>query len=100
MLDALIMASTLDENAAHGERRGGEEMPAPIPTPLLLIAGHAKVRLVNESRGLERLIRLPFAGETGSREFPQFVIDFRQHLTRCAGAAVRVAVRRHQERGL
>jgi len=40
MFDALIVAGTLHENAAHRERRGGEEMSAAVP---LLVAGHAKV---------------------------------------------------------
>ena len=80
MFDALIMAGALDENAAHRERGGGEEMPAAVPAPLLPIAGDAEIRLVNERRRLQRLIRLPLARETGPREFAQFVIDFRQHL--------------------
>ena len=31
VLDALVMARALDENAAHRERGGRKEMPAPIP---------------------------------------------------------------------
>ena len=33
MLDALIAAGALDQDAAHRERRGGEEMTATIPAP-------------------------------------------------------------------
>ena len=80
MLDTLIVPGALDENAAHRERRGGEEVAAPLPAPLLAIARNAKVGFVDERRRLERLIRLALARETGSREFPEFVIDFRQHL--------------------
>jgi len=52
------------------------------------------------ARGPEGLLRLALAGETGPREFPEFVIDFRQHLAGGAGAAVRAPVRRHGEREL
>ena len=94
------MARALDENAAHGERRGGEEVAAPFPALVLSIAGDSKIRFVHEGGRLQRLIRLSLAPQAGSREFPQFVIDFRQHLVRGAGAAVRVGVRRHREREL
>ena len=33
VLDALVMAGALDEDAAHRQRGGGEEMPAAIPGP-------------------------------------------------------------------
>ena len=36
VLDALVVAGALDEDAAHGERRGGEEVAAPIPAPVLV----------------------------------------------------------------
>ena len=65
-----------------------------------VVAGNAKIRFVNERGRLQRLIRLALAREAGSRELPQFVIDFRQQLARSARAAVRVGVRRHQEREL
>ena len=86
MFDALIVAGALDENAAHRERRGGEKMPAPIPAALLVVARHAQIRFVHERGRLQRLVRLALAGEPGPREFPQFVIDFRQHLAGSAGA--------------
>src|SRR5262249_9047311 len=57
VLDALVVARALDEDAPHGERRGGEEMPAAVP-PAILIARHAQVRLVHERGRLQRLVRL------------------------------------------
>jgi hypothetical protein len=71
-----------------------------IPAPLRFVAGHAKICFVDERRRLQGLVRLALAGETRLRESPEFVIDFRQHLTRGAGTAVRVGVRGHQEREL
>ena len=100
MLDPLVVAGPLDENAAHRERRGREEVAAAIPAARGLAGGHAKVGFVDERRRLQRLIGLALAGQAGPRESPEFVIDFGQHLTRRTGAAVRQAVRRHGEREL
>ena len=94
------MAGALDENAAHGECGGGEEVPAPRPGSVLSIAGDPEIRFVHECGRLQRLILLSLASEAGAREFPQFVIDFRQHLVRRARAAGRVGVRRHRDREL
>ena len=100
MFEPLIVPGALDENPAHGKRGGGEEVPATVPSPILTIAGDAKIRFVNQCSRLQRLVSLALAAETGSRQFPQFVIDFRQQFVRRAGPAVRCGVPRHQEREL
>ena len=100
MLHALIVARALDENAAHRERRGGEEMTAAVPLLLAACARDAQIRFVHERRRLQRLVVMALAGEARPREFPQFVIDFGQHFARRAGAAVTVGVRRHRTREL
>ena len=84
MLDSPVVTSALDQDAPHGQRRGGEEVPASIPLPRLL--GHAKVGFVDERRGLECLVRLPLAGQPRSRQLPKFVIDFGNERAGASGA--------------
>ena len=88
MPDALVVPRALDQDAAHRERGGGEEVPPPVPVPVLAITGDAKVRLVDERRRLQRLVLLALACEAGPRELTQFVIHFGQLVVRCARAAV------------
>src|SRR5262249_2743184 len=97
MLDALIMARPLDEDAAHRERRGREEMAAPIPLLLLPIAGHAQVRLVDERRRLQRLrvLAVALVRQPRLREPAQFVVDFGQTLARGARSAVGLRIAGH-----
>src|SRR5262249_17504949 len=80
VLDALKVTRPLEEDAAHRERRGREEMAAPIPLLLLLIAGHAQVRFVDERRRLQRLrvFTVALARQPRLREPAQFVVDFGQ----------------------
>ena len=100
VLHPLIMPRALDENAAHRQRRGGKEMTASVPAAVAAVAGDAQVRFVDERSRLERLIRPALTRESRSRQFSQFVIDFRQHLVRSAGAAVRRVVAETSEREL
>jgi hypothetical protein len=87
VLDALVMPCALHEDAPHRERRGSE-VAATIPLPVRVVR-HAQVRLVHERGGLQRLMRLPLAGEPRPREFAQFVVDFRQQFAGGAGTVVR-----------
>src|SRR5262249_23152983 len=56
-----------------------EEMPARVPPPHLLLAHEPKVRLVDQGRGLERLLRSLLSQPLGG-EPAQFVVDQRQEL--------------------
>jgi hemoglobin-like flavoprotein len=80
VLDTLVMARPLHENAphCHGGRR--KEMTALLP--LSGLARHAKVGFMDDGSRLEGLIRLSLASEPRPRELPQFVIHFWQQLAR------------------
>src|SRR5262245_46321582 len=57
---AVLVAGVVDEDAAHGLGRGGEEVPATVPAPGLVGVHQAQVGLVHQGGGLERLAgRLP-----------------------------------------
>ena len=90
---ALIVPRALDEDAAHRQRGSGKEVAAPIPFPILVIAGDAEVGLVDERRRLQRLVSIALAREARPRELAQFVIHFGQHVARRARAAVAGTVR-------
>jgi len=96
VLDSLVMTRALDEDAPHGEGRGREEMSTAIPALFRAVTRDAEKCFVNERRGLQRLVWLAFASEARSRQFPEFVIDFGQHLARSARTAVPLRVWRHQ----
>jgi hemoglobin-like flavoprotein len=80
VLDTLIMARPLHENAPHCQGGRRKEMTAPLP--LSGLARHAKVGLVDEGSRLQGLIRLSLASEPRPGELPQFVIHFWQQLAR------------------
>ena len=55
-LDGRVLAAgVLDEDAAHGLGRGGEEVAAAVPVLRRVAADQPEVRLVDQGRGLERL---------------------------------------------
>ena len=84
VLDALVVAGALHEDAPHRQRGRGKEVAAAIPL-CAAIARDAQIRFVDERGRLQCLMRLSLAGEPGPRELPQFVIHFRQQLA--GGAA-------------
>ena len=53
-----LAAGALDQDAAHGLGRGGEEVAAAVPVPGLLGVDQPEVRLVDQGGGLERLAGL------------------------------------------
>jgi hypothetical protein len=69
-----------------GARRGGEEMAAVFPAPLLSLAGQAQVRLVDQGRRWKRLAWILQCHPLG-REPAQLDVDQRQELSRGAGLA-------------
>ena len=79
VLDAAIVAGALDEDAPHGNGRGGEEVAAPVPASVAAVAGKAQVGLVDERGGLQRQAGwLPCDARTG--QSAQLVVDLRQKL--------------------
>ena len=79
MLDAAVVPGALDEDAAHGDRRGGEEVSAPVPPAIGAVAGQPQVGLVDEGGRLQREAgRL--ARDPRPRQPAQLVVDLRQEL--------------------
>ncbi len=86
VLVGLLAAGGLDEDAAHGLGRGGEEVPPAVPLRGRVLSDEAQVGLVNECGRLERVIgRL--GRHAGGGELAQLVVDQRQQSRR----GVRVA---------
>ena len=83
VLDPAVVARAFDQDAAHRQRGGRKEVAAAIP--LFGLTRDAKIGFVHERGRLQRLMRLPFAGEPRPRELAQFVIHFRQQLAGGAG---------------
>jgi hypothetical protein len=52
---ALFLSCLVDQDAAHGLSRGGEEVPAAVPVLRLVYVHQPQVRLMDQGRGLERL---------------------------------------------
>ena len=81
------MPGALDEDAAHGNGGGGEEVAAPVPAAIRAVAGEAQVGLVHEGGRLERQARrLPRDART--RQAAQLVVHLRQELGGGAGFAI------------
>ena len=66
-------SGVIDENAPHDTGRDSEKMCPTFPTDICL-AQQAKIRLVNEGRGLKGVVA-PFAREVGGREEAQLAVD-------------------------
>jgi len=79
MLDALLAASLLHENAAHGLCRGREVMAAMFPILLLFRVHQANIRFVHERRGLQGLTHW-FPRQHAGRQTPQILVNQRQQL--------------------
>src|SRR5262249_57433271 len=87
-----LLPRTIDEDAAHRLRRGGEEVPRAVPALLstrgrLPAPSEPHIRLMNQRRRLERLPRL-LLSEFMSRQPAQLVIDQRQELLGGRGVAL------------
>jgi len=72
-----LLPRPLNEDAAHGLGRGGEEVAAIVELP---VADQAQVSFVNQGGGVERLPRL-LVRELGCGKATQLVVDQRQQLT-------------------
>jgi hypothetical protein len=81
VFDALLPPGILDQDAAHGLGRGGEEMAATVPWLVCVAPDQPQIRLVDQGGRLQRLPRL-FVGQTLPRESAQLVVDQRQQLPR------------------
>jgi len=55
VLDSLLVASRFHENPPHGLGGRREKMTAAVPRSLVLRFDQAKIRFVDECRGLERV---------------------------------------------
>ncbi len=72
-LEAGLGAGVIDEDAAHGQGRGAEEMHAVVPTRVFLVH-QSQPRFMHERGGLQGLPR-GFAGHAGGREVAQLVVN-------------------------
>ena len=85
---AALAAGVLHQDAAHGQRGGGEEVAAAVPTRLDADPRHqAQVRLVDQGRGVERLARF-LVGQLVGRQPAQLVVNQRQELFGRLGVAL------------
>ena len=83
----MTVPRTLDEDAAHRDGRGGEEVPAAVPAaPCTGI--HPQVCLVHERGGLERQ-RVQLPPQAGASQTAQLLVDLRQELCGRTGGTVR-----------
>jgi hypothetical protein len=72
----VLAAGVVDEDAAHGFGRRGEEVNASVPGLLRVGTDQLEIRLVDEGRGLEG-VPGPLAGEASCGQPPQLVVDQR-----------------------
>jgi hypothetical protein len=79
VLVGLLAAGLIDEDAAHGLRRGGEEVNSAVPGLLRVGTDELEIRLVDQGRGLKGVSR-PLAGEALRGQAAQLVVDKRQQL--------------------
>jgi hypothetical protein len=87
MLEGALAPSALDEYAAHGPSRSGEEVGSAIPVLTMALADQAQVCLVNEGSGLVERMPWRLVCHSVGCESAQVVIDERQEL----GSLVRIA---------
>ena len=87
MLEPAFAAGSFDEDAAHGFRRGGEEMAAAVPVLGLFHVHQPQIGFMDQGRGLERLAGF-FPGQFPRGQLAQLVVDQRQELL----GGVRVAL--------
>ncbi len=79
MLPRPLAPGVLDEDAAHGLGRRGEEVAPAVPGPHRVRIHQPQIGLVDQGRGLERLARL-LVREPQGCQLPQLVVDQRQQL--------------------
>src|SRR5262245_28157123 len=79
VLEALLAAGVVDEDAAHGLGGGGEEMSPAVPPRRVGRADQPDVCFVNEAGRLKGLARL-FGRELDGGQFPQLVVDERKEV--------------------
>ena len=84
--DAPLAAGVLDEDAAHGLGRRGEEVPPAVPVLRLLHVHQPQVGVVDQGRRLQRLARR-FLRKALGGQLAQLVVDQRQQLLGRAGVA-------------
>ena len=86
-LRRLLLASVVDQNAAHGFGRGREEMAAVAPHRRVVLIHQPQISLVHERR---RLQRVPgrLASQLVRRLPSQLLVDQRQELLRRLRIAV------------
>ena len=77
MFGGLLLAGALDEDAAHGLGRGGEEVPPAVPVLGQVAADQPEVGLVDQGGRLERLARV-LAPEPRGGELAQLGVDERE----------------------
>src|SRR5262245_47652207 len=82
-LEGPLLAGRLNQNAPHGFRRGGEEVPTPVE---LLIANETEVGFVDERRGIEGVVG-SFRSQTRRRQPPQLIVDEWEELPGCLAIA-------------
>ncbi len=75
------------QDAAHHAGRDAEEVRPALPVDLVVVH-QAQVRLVDQGRGLERVVAA-FAAQVAARHLAQFLVDRRQEFLRgCHAAAL------------
>ena len=79
LLFAPLGPGSLHQDATHGFSRGGEEVTSAVPAIRPLDVHESKVSFMHECGGLEGMTgRL--GSHSGSRQFPQLVIDEREQV--------------------
>lgn len=85
--EASMATSSLDQDASHGPRRGTEKVAATLPLLPVIRAQKSQIRLMDESRGLQR-IPSRFVGKTCSSQSAKFVVHERQQIRGGLGVTV------------
>src|SRR6185295_18998455 len=67
-------AGALDEDAAHGLGGRAEEVTAAVPGLVPVLSDESQVRLVDQGRGLQRVVR-GLGRHASGGELPQLVLD-------------------------
>ena len=79
VLTGTLAAGIVDQDAAHGLGRSGEEVPPTVPTIIVFATEQTKIRLVDQGRGLESLTGL-LPGKLLGGQAAQFVVYQREKL--------------------
>jgi hypothetical protein len=87
MLEAEFAAGRINENSAHGFRRGGEEVATAVPVSGSRRTDESEIGFVNEGRRLERLSRR-LSTDFLAGQSTQLVVDEGQELFGRRGLSV------------